>query len=124
MHESGIVLVFGCRHVVAIRALRQPATEKRQGVGALKLSVPLHTRVGIATGVVVIGDLIGFRGLSRDQPNRACWTRGRTRTVVVPLVKDQKRRGQVVLLSGEPGIGKSRLTAALLERALLSRIHD
>jgi predicted ATPase len=25
--------------------------------------------------------------------------------------------GQVVLLSGEPGIGKSRLTAALLERA-------
>ena len=28
---SVIVLVFGCRHVVAIRALRRPATEKRQG---------------------------------------------------------------------------------------------
>jgi hypothetical protein len=28
---SGIVLVFGCRHDVAIRALRRPATEKRQG---------------------------------------------------------------------------------------------
>jgi len=25
------VLVFGCRHDVAIRALRRPATEKRQG---------------------------------------------------------------------------------------------
>jgi predicted ATPase len=32
------------------------------------------------------------------------------------------RRSQVVLLSGEPGIGKSRLTAALLER-LASEPH-
>ena len=30
--------------------------------------------------------------------------------------KAKKAEGQVVLLSGEPGIGKSRLTAALLER--------
>jgi predicted ATPase len=29
--------------------------------------------------------------------------------------------GQVVLLSGEPGIGKSRLTAALLERPTVVR---
>ena len=28
----------------------------------------------------------------------------------------QARKGQAVLLSGEPGIGKSRLIAALLER--------
>jgi predicted ATPase len=31
--------------------------------------------------------------------------------------KAKSGEGQVVLLSGEPGIGKSRLTAALLERA-------
>jgi predicted ATPase len=30
--------------------------------------------------------------------------------------KAKTREGQLVLLSGEPGIGKSRLTAALLER--------
>jgi predicted ATPase len=30
--------------------------------------------------------------------------------------KAKSGEGQVVLLSGEPGIGKSRLTAALLER--------
>ena len=35
--------------------------------------------------------------------------------------KAKSGQGQVVLLSGEPGIGKSRLTAALLERLLPSR---
>jgi hypothetical protein len=30
-HESGNVLVFGCRHDVAIRALSRPASKKRQG---------------------------------------------------------------------------------------------
>ena len=32
------------------------------------------------------------------------------------MVQGKEAEGQVVLLSGEPGIGKSRLTAALLER--------
>ncbi|HZV04671.1 MAG TPA: hypothetical protein VE999_06260, partial [Gemmataceae bacterium] len=31
LSSSLLVLVFGCRHDVAIRALRRPATEKRQG---------------------------------------------------------------------------------------------
>ena len=35
-------------------------------MGALKTHVPLQTRVGIATGLVVVGDLIGS-GASQEQ---------------------------------------------------------
>src|SRR6185295_19089016 len=37
-----------------------------QGVGALNPSTPLQTRVGIATGLVVVGDLIGS-GAAQEQ---------------------------------------------------------
>ena len=159
-------------------------------VGALKTHAPLQTRVGIATGLVVVGDLIGS-GASQEQaivgktPNLAARLQGvaapnmvviadSTRNLLGNLFeledlggKDLKgiegperawavlranpvdsrfdafhttgttelvgrqeelelllrrwskavaEEGQVVLLSGEPGIGKSRLTAALLER--------
>jgi class 3 adenylate cyclase len=151
---------------------------------------PLEARVGIATGLVVVGDLIGS-GASQEQaivgktPNLAArlqgiashnmvviadstrkllgnlfefedlggqvlkgidgperaWAVLRANTVdsrfdafhptgVTELIGRQEElelllrrwskavtgEGQVVLLSGEPGIGKSRLTAALLER--------
>jgi len=33
-------------------------------------------------------------------------------------------QGQVVLLSGEPGIGKSRLTAALLDAANIAKLPE
>jgi class 3 adenylate cyclase/predicted ATPase len=159
-------------------------------VGNLKTHAALLTRVGIATGLVVIGDLIGS-GASQEQaivgdtPNLAARLQGvaepnsvviaeSTRKLVGSLFELQDlgpqelkgisgptrawaalrpasvegrfeamhasgltdlvgrqeeldlllRRwsraksgeGQVVLLSGEAGIGKSRLTAALLER--------
>jgi class 3 adenylate cyclase/predicted ATPase len=159
-------------------------------VGGLKTHAVLQTRVGIATGLVVVGDLIGS-GASQEHaivgetPNLAARLQGiaepntvviaeSTRKLVGNLfeledlgAKDLKgiagpvrawvalrqasvegrfeafhaggvtelvgreeelelllRRwlkakggqGQVVLLSGEPGIGKSRLTVALLER--------
>jgi class 3 adenylate cyclase len=159
-------------------------------VGDLKTHAVLQTRVGIATGLVIVGDLIGS-GASQEQaivgetPNLAARLQGiaepngvviaeSTRKLVGNLfeledlgAKDLKgvegsvrawaalrpssvesrfealhasgvtelvgreeelelllRRwskattgeGQVVLLSGEPGIGKSRLTAALMER--------
>ena len=159
-------------------------------VGDLNTQATLQTRVGIATGLVVVGDLIGT-GASQEQaivgetPNLAArlqsiaepnnvviaestrklvgnlfephslgarelkgisgtvkaWTALRSGSVesrfdafhatgLTELVGREEElelllrrwsrakngEGQVVLLSGEPGIGKSRLTAALLER--------
>ena len=173
----------------AERAVRA-GLELVAAVGDLKTHAPLQTRVGIATGLVVVGDLIGS-GASLEQaivgetPNLAARLQGvaepnsvviaeSTRKLLGDLfdlddlgVQDLKgiaepvrawaalrpasvesrfdafhatgltelvgrdeelelllRRwsksktgeGQVVLLSGEPGIGKSRLSAALLER--------
>ena len=62
----------------AERAVRA-GLEAIVAVGALKLSVPLESRIGIATGLVVVGDLIGSgeaqeRGISERPPilPRAC----------------------------------------------------
>ena len=173
----------------AERAVRA-GLELVAAVGALKTHAPLQTRVGIATGLVVVGDLIGS-GASQEQaivgetPNLAARLQGvaepnsvviaeSTRKLVGNLFeledlgaqdlkgitgpvrawaalrpasvegrfeafhasgltelvgreeelelllrrwsKAKSGEGQVVLLSGETGIGKSRLTAALLER--------
>jgi class 3 adenylate cyclase/predicted ATPase len=155
-----------------------------------RTEAPLQARVGIATGLVVVGDLIGSgeaqeRGIVGETPNLAARLQGvaEPNTVVIAegtrkllgdlfelqdlgpqdlkgitgpvrawsplragsaegrfeamhaagvtelvgreeelelLLRRWSRaktgEGQVVLLSGEPGIGKSRLTAALLER--------
>jgi hypothetical protein len=159
-------------------------------VGDLKTRAALQTRVGIATGLVVVGDLIGS-GASQEQtvvgetPNLAARLQGVAEPNSVVIAESTRRllgslfelqdlgakdlkgidaparawavlrsasiesrfealhasgvtelvgreeelelllrrwskaktgEGQVVLLSGEAGIGKSRLTAALLER--------
>ena len=173
----------------AERAVRA-GLELVAAVSGLKTHAALQTRVGIATGLVVVGDLIGSgeaqeRGIVGETPNlaarlqgvaepntvviaestrglvgnlfevedlgsqdlkgitgsvrawavrRASSTEGRFEamhaTGLTALVgreeelelllrrwsKAKGGEGQVVLLSGEPGIGKSRLTAALLER--------
>ena len=189
---DGVLIYFGypqAHEDDAERAVRA-GLELVAAVGALKTHAPLQTRVGMATGLVVVGDLIGS-GASQEQaivgetPNLAARLQGiaepnsvviaeSTRKLVGNLfeledlgAQDLKgiagpvrawaalrsalvesrfeafhgtgltelvgreeelelllRRwskatggeGQVVLLSGEPGIGKSRLTAALLER--------
>jgi class 3 adenylate cyclase len=188
---DGVLVYFGypqAHEDDAERAVRA-ALELVAAVGGLKTHAALQTRVGIATGLVVVGDLIGS-GASQEQaivgetPNLAArlqgiaepdrvviadstrkllgnlfeledfgaqdlkgilgpvraWAALRPSSVesrfeafhasgVTELVgRDEEldllvRRwhqaksgeGRVVLTSGEPGIGKSRLTAALSE---------
>ena len=190
---DGVLVYFGypqAHEDDAERAVRA-GLELVAAVGDLKTHAALQTRIGIATGLVVVGDLIGS-GASQEQaivgetPNLAARLQGiaEPNTVVIAestrglvgnlfevedlgsqdlkgitgsvrawaalrrassaegrfeamhatgltaLVgreeelelllrrwsKAKSGEGQVVLLSGEPGIGKSRLTAALLER--------
>jgi class 3 adenylate cyclase/predicted ATPase len=159
-------------------------------INALKSTVPLQTRVGVATGLVVVGDLIGSgeaqeRGIVGETPNLTARLQGIAEPNMVVIAESTQKllgnlfelqdlgakdlkgiagpvrafaalrassvegrfealhatgltdlvgreeefelllrrwsrakagEGQVVLLSGEAGIGKSRLTAALLER--------
>jgi class 3 adenylate cyclase len=189
---DGVLIYFGypqAHEDDAERAVRA-GLELVAAVSSLKTHAALQTRVGIATGLVVVGDLIGS-GASQEQaivgetpnlaarlqgvaePNRVvvaestrkllgnlfelqdlgaqdlkgiagpmrAWTAlrpalvegrfeafhasgltqlvGREEELELLLRRWSKAKtgvGQVVLLSGEPGIGKSRLTAALLER--------
>jgi class 3 adenylate cyclase len=159
-------------------------------VGALKTHAPLQSRIGVATGVVVVGDLIGVgetleRAIVGETPNVAARLQGMAEPNMVVIAESTRKllgnlfelqhlgpqhlrgilgqvgawaalrrasvesrfeamhatgvtelvgreeelellhrrwtraktgEGQVVLVSGEPGIGKSRLTAALLQR--------
>jgi class 3 adenylate cyclase/tetratricopeptide (TPR) repeat protein len=188
---DGVLVYFGYPHAHeddAERAVRA-GLELTRAVAGLETHAPLKARVGIATGLVIVGDLIGseegeqpsivgetpnlaarlqvianpggvviaentrrllgnlfeldelgamdLKGLGRRVP---AWVVLRTSSVasrfdalhpggLTPLVgreeetelllrlwsKAKAGEGQVVLLSGEAGIGKSRLTAALLE---------
>ena len=189
---DGVLVYFGypqAHEDDAERAVRA-GLELVAAVGALKTHAPLQTRIGIATGLVVVGDLIGS-GASQEQaivgetPNLAARLQGVAEPNSVVIAESTRKllgnlfeledlgaldlkgiagpvrtwaalreasvesrfeamhasgltdlvgreeelellsrrwskakggEGQVVLLSGEPGIGKSRLTAALLER--------
>ena len=189
---DGVLVYFGypqAHEDDAERAVRA-GLELIEVVGGLKSSVPLQTRVGIATGLVVVGDLIGS-GASQEQaivgetPNLAARLQGIAEPNTVVIAESTRRllgnlfdledlgakdlkgiaepvrtwaalrassaegrfealhasgltalvgreeelelllrrwtkaktgEGRVALLSGEAGIGKSRLTAALLER--------
>ena len=65
---DGVLVYFGypqAHEDDAERAVRA-GLELIQAVGGLKVSAPLQTRVGIATGLVVVGDLIGS-GAAQEQ---------------------------------------------------------
>jgi predicted ATPase/class 3 adenylate cyclase len=189
---DGVLVYFGypqAHEDDAERAVKA-GLELIQAVGGLKAKAALQTRVGIATGLVVVGDLIGSGGAQEqavigETPNLAARLQGTAEPNTVLIAESTRRllgnlfdlqdlgaqdlkgiagpvrawaalrpasvesrfealhasgltelvgreeeleillrrwskakagEGQVILLSGEAGIGKSRLTAALMER--------
>jgi class 3 adenylate cyclase len=194
---DGVLVYFGYPHAHeddAERAVRA-GLDLIAAVAGLKKGTSLQTRIGIATGLVVVGDLIGSgeaqeRGIVGETPNLAA----RLQAIAEPdtvVIADNTRRllgnffelrdlgpkdlkgiagpvrawmpvrassaesrfealhaagltaligreeesemllrrwsraksgeGQVVLVTGEPGIGKSHLTAGLLDRLANTR---
>jgi class 3 adenylate cyclase/predicted ATPase len=195
---DGVLIYFGypqAHEDDAERAIRA-GLALIEAVGKLRVQEPLQVRIGVATGLVVVGDLVGSgeaqeRGVVGETPNLAArlqgiaapntvviaegtrrligslfelqdlgakelkgitgvvrlWTALRASSIesrfealhatdLTPLVGREEEfdlllrrwvrartgEGQVVLLSGESGIGKSRLTVALLER-LATELH-
>jgi class 3 adenylate cyclase len=76
---DGVLVYFGypqAHEDDAERAVRA-GLELVAAVGGLKAHAPLQTRVGIATGLVVVGDLIGS-GASQEHARRATNSKGRS----------------------------------------------
>jgi hypothetical protein len=111
---DGALVYFGYPHAHeddAERAVRA-GLELIQAVSGLKSGAPLHTRVGIATGLVVVGDLIGSgeaqeRGLlgrrrtsrhvCRAWPSRTQWSSPRARESSLAICSIWRTSGQGTL---------------------------
>src|SRR6476646_1521426 len=95
---DGVLVYFGypqAHEDDAERAVRA-GLELIQTVGRLKSSAPLQTRVGIATGLVVVGDLIGSgeaqeRGIVGETPNLAARLQGIAEANTVVIADDTRR---------------------------------
>jgi class 3 adenylate cyclase len=95
---DGVLVYFGYPHAHeddAERAVRA-GLELVAAVGALKTHAPLQTRVGIATGLVVVGDLIGA-GASQEQaivgetPNLAARLQGAAEPNAVVIAESTRK---------------------------------
>jgi class 3 adenylate cyclase/predicted ATPase len=189
---DGVLIYFGYPHAHEDDAERAVRTGLAlvEAVGTLGVQEPLQVRIGVATGLVVVGDIVGSgeaqeRGVVGETPNLAARLQGVAAPNTVVIAEGTRRlignlfelgelgpvalkgivgsvrawaalrasfvesrfealhstgltalvgreeetelllrrwaraktgEGQAVLIAGEAGIGKSRLTAALLER--------
>ena len=95
---DGVLIYFGypqAHEDDAERAVRA-GLELVGAVSALKPNAPLQTRVGIATGLVVVGDLIGSgeaqeRGIVGETPNLAARLQGVAEPNVVVIAEDTRK---------------------------------
>ena len=96
---DGVLVYFGypqAHEDDAERAVRA-GLELIEAVGALKSAVSLQTRVGIATGLVVVGDLIGSgeaqeRGIVGETPNLGCAAARRSLTPTVVIAASTRQQ--------------------------------
>ena len=105
---DGVLVYFGYPHAQeddAERAVRA-GLELIAAVTALKSTVSLQTRVGIATGLVVVGDLIGSgeaqeRGIVGETPNLTARLQGIAEPNMVVIAEStQKLLGNLFELEG------------------------
>ena len=95
---DGVLVYFGypqAHEDDAERAVRA-ALELIQAVSSLKFSAPLQTRVGIATGLVVVGDLIGSgeaqgRGIVGETPDLAARLQAIAKPNTVVIAESTRR---------------------------------
>ena len=95
---DGVLVYFGypqAHEDDAERAVRA-GLELVSSVSALKSSSPLQTRVGIATGLVVIGDVIGSgeaqeRGIVGETPNLAARLQGTAEPNTIVIAESTRK---------------------------------
>ena len=95
---DGVLAYFGypqAHEDDAERAVRA-GLELVAAVGALKTHAPMQTRVGIATGVVVVGDLVDVGGSQErgigETPNLAARVQGLAQPNIVVIADSTRRR--------------------------------
>ena len=110
---DGVLVYFGYPQAYedeAERAVRA-GLELTAAVAGLKTRTSLQTRVGIATGLVVVGDLIGSgeaqeRGIVGETPNLAARLQGIAEPNMVVIAEDTRRLlGNLFELAGPRGQG-------------------